>query len=201
MRTAIPIIFALVMVAACGQPENVGNEPAFPADSAVVAEGREVIRATFQELSSSLQKAIEEGGVEHALKFCSVRAVPITDSLATHYGIRIRRASHRPRNPDNRADSLEMVSIENYLTRIRNDEELKPFVYDKPDGAVIHAPIRITGELCLNCHGRPGTDIAASDLEVIRRIYPEDEATGFTAGELRGIWSVRFPKSYFTGTD
>lgn len=165
--------------------------------AAVVEEGREITQAAFRTLGSNLQQAMKEGGVEHALQFCSVEAIPLTDSLSARFSVKVGRASHRPRNPDNRADSLELVSIRNYLQQIEAGEKLSPAVYAAEQGLIFHAPIRIPGELCLNCHGQPGTDITGSNLELIRTLYPEDEATGFATGELRGIWTVRFPFNYF----
>jgi hypothetical protein len=43
--------------------------------------------------------------------------------------------------------------------------------------------------LCLTCHGSNlDADIAAS----IAERYPEDRATGFEAGDLRGVFWVEF---------
>ena len=47
--------------------------------------------------------------------------------------------------------------------------------------------------LCLKCHGQPEREIAPSTMEVLRRLYPEDRATGFRLGELRGMWRVDLP--------
>jgi hypothetical protein len=160
-------------------------------------EGDAIVKATFATLSTNLSGALKEGGVANALEFCNVEAMPLTDSLSTHYNIEIRRASHRPRNPENQADSLEMVSIQAYVKQLEAKGEFKPYVYRHRSNILFHAPIRIAGDLCLNCHGSPGTDIAQRDLELIRELYPQDEATGFEVGELRGIWSIRFPESYF----
>lgn len=190
----------------CGQQSdnNQSASDTFAIDiTAVVEEGKKISGAAFQTLSSNLKRAMAEGDVEYALQFCNVEAMPLTDSLATEYGIELRRASHQPRNPQNRADSLEIASIQKYLDAINTDGELQPFTYAHKNTITYHAPIRIPNKLCLSCHGKPGTDIAESDLETIQELYPEDQAMGFSMGDLRGIWSIEFPKSYFDtlGTD
>lgn len=188
----------LILLLGCGGQSDEGAESQIAVDSTVVVEeGQKITKAAFQTLSTNLQQAMQEGGVKYALEFCNVEAMPLTDSLATHYGIELRRASHQPRNPMNRADTLEMASIQKYLDEIQADAELQPFTYADEQSIIYHAPIRIPNQLCLNCHGEPGVDIAESDLETIRELYPEDEATGFEMGELRGIWSIQFPKAYF----
>jgi hypothetical protein len=41
--------------------------------------------------------------------------------------------------------------------------------------------------------GEPGKDIEPENVAAIRRLYPQDEATGFKLGELRGAWRIDFP--------
>lgn len=200
-----PTILAfLVLLLGCGPQDdrqNSGSADAKLDTTAVISAGQEISQAAFQALSRNLQQAMKEGGVKNALEFCNVRAMTLTDSLASHYGIELRRASHQPRNPQNRADSLEMATIKEYIQKIEQGGELKPVTYADNNAITYHAPIRIPGQLCLNCHGNPGTDIAQSDLETIQELYPEDEATGFEMGELRGLWSIQFPPSFFSGEE
>lgn len=165
--------------------------------TAVVREGKQITKAAFATLSSNLQQALSDGGVENALKFCNVEAMPLTDSLSTNYDVKISRVSHRPRNPANRADSLEMTTIKTYLEHIRQQTELNPEVYSEAKRIIYHAPIRINNPLCLNCHGKVGTDITETDLQTIKKLYPKDQAIGFSMGDLRGIWTVKFPADYF----
>ena len=45
-------------------------------------------------------------------------------------------------------------------------------------------------ELCTTCHG---TQVEASLLQAIKARYPEDAATGFSVGELRGAFTLSKP--------
>lgn len=197
----IPVYFFvlfLVLNAACRSEQQKKEKDPIPIDTAaVVAEGKAIIQASFKTLGSNLKRAMSEGGVSNALKFCNVRAMPLTDSLSGHYGVTVKRVSHRPRNPGNRADSLEMADIKTFINQLETSGELEPRIHFQANTIEFHAPIQISSQLCLNCHGTPGTDIAEPDLEVIKNLYPEDEATGFSIGELRGMWVIEFPRSYF----
>jgi hypothetical protein len=44
--------------------------------------------------------------------------------------------------------------------------------------------------VCLNCHG-PGETINPEVRKVLSARYPEDQATGFQDGDLRGAISVK----------
>ncbi|HEY0970114.1 MAG TPA: DUF3365 domain-containing protein [Gemmatimonadales bacterium] len=48
----------------------------------------------------------------------------------------------------------------------------------------------VAQQRCLACHGER-KDIAPSVLELLAARYPSDQATGYRAGDLRGMISVR----------
>jgi len=49
--------------------------------------------------------------------------------------------------------------------------------------------IPMRAEPCLLCHGAPEPALKAE----IDRLYPQDQATGFRPGELRGAFTVSAP--------
>ncbi len=192
----ITILLMLILTGCGQQKQETTADTAIREDLPAVREkGMEISKKAFGTLSGNLQQAVSEGGVSYALKFCNVEAIPLTDSLSEQSGIEIRRASHRPRNPANEADSLEMETIKKYLAKIENNEDPAPITYRYKKSFIYHAPIRINNGLCLSCHGQPGSDITEENLSVINELYPKDRATGFNMGDLRGIWSIRFPEA------
>ena len=53
-------------------------------------------------------------------------------------------------------------------------------------------PIVFPGGVCSRCHGEEG-EIDAEVRAAIDERYPQDRATGFRPGDLRGAVSVRVP--------
>ncbi|MDZ7660434.1 DUF3365 domain-containing protein [Fodinibius sp.] len=202
MRYGILIAFILAMGYGCQSEsqEQTDNKLAYDT-TVVVNEGQKIAKATFQTLSSNLQKAMQEGGVEYALEFCNVEAMPLTDSLSAHHDVSIRRASHKPRNPYNTADSLEAEVIKQYIKKLESGDKLQPVTYADENRITFHAPITITNSLCLNCHGKVNEDISKENLATIQELYPKDQATGFSMGDLRGVWTIRFPATHFDDAD
>ena len=47
-----------------------------------------------------------------------------------------------------------------------------------------------TGGLCLQCHGEVLDPAVAGK---IAELYPDDQATGFIDGDLRGVFWVEYP--------
>lgn len=162
--------------------------------AAALQQGQVIVAETFSLLSSNLQSAIRSGGVSNALPFCSVAAVPLTTSLAGKRGVAIRRLTHKPRNPVNRADALESTILDHFRTSGVEPNPPAPVVTNLNAATLSYfAPIVLNNELCLKCHGEPGVDIAPEDLAIIQRLYPQDQATGFRLGDLRGAWRVDLP--------
>lgn len=188
MKRTILLSSVMILLGSCEyEPKNVAS------DQLVIETGREIASETFQTLGSQLRGAIEEDGIPHALEFCNVEAMPLTEELADRYNVTIRRATHRPRNQANRADQEELDAIQAYTRAIEGGNELTPRLVRQDDFIRFFAPIRVGMDLCLQCHGTPNSDITKNNLEVIRSLYPEDEATGFSMGDLRGIWSITLP--------
>jgi hypothetical protein len=104
--------------------------------------------------------------------------------------------THKPRNPKARAQGVEQVVLDEFLAGLGGTNPPPPLVTNlQSDSVTFFAPIVLQHEVCLRCHGQPNADIFASDLAVIQRLYPADEATGFRLGQLRGAWRIDFPRT------
>jgi hypothetical protein len=171
-------------------------EPARPFQAGPwIERGSEITGASFAALSGQLKASLAQGGVPAAIEYCSLAAYPLTDSLSEAHSVTIRRSALRFRNPANAPDSLERAVLQTYRTLVEAGQAPRPSAMPVRNGQVaFFAPILLQ-EPCLACHGTVGTDISESDYQLIRDRYPADSATGFSVGELRGLWSVRFPAS------
>jgi hypothetical protein len=147
-------------------------------------------RSAQKELGSTLKRellgAIEESKPAGAVDFCHERAPEIAREVSKSHDLKIGRTSHRLRNPDNRPPSWAEPAVER--------KEPRSYVMQGPaDQLGYLAPIKLGG-VCVNCHGKedqlaPGVD------EMLDRHYPEDQATGFAVGDLRGWFWVEVPSS------
>jgi hypothetical protein len=73
---------------------------------------------------------------------------------------------------------------------IREGKELPQSLVLKEDGVYyFYKPLKIQA-VCLNCHG----DKNAMDkalVEKIKQLYPNDKATGYKGGDLRGVVRIK----------
>ena len=157
-------------------------------------EGPKITAEAFAKLSGTLGEAMAKGGPAGALNMCSEKAPQIAKEVAAAHGVTLRRATHKPRNPKNAADETEKQILADFAKAISNKAAPTPKVITNTDGSKSFvAPIMLGNPLCLQCHGTPGKDIAPETLAAIQKLYPDDEATGFKLGDLRGLWRITFP--------
>lgn len=170
--------------------------------NAAIQRGKAVVAETFSLLSSNLQSAIQQGGVSNALPFCSLAASPLTAGMAGKHGVTIRRVTHKPRNPAGQADAAELAILRQFeaaLPAASATNPPPPIVTNfTANTTTFFAPIVLNNELCLKCHGEPGKDLATENVAVIQRLYPQDRATGFKLGDLRGAWRIDIPLASLT---
>lgn len=148
---------------------------------------------TKQVLGQNLMGTIQREGVLEALEFCNVQAYPLTDSMANHHNAKITRVSDQPRNPNNRANEEDLKFIQQFKNDIENGNDPSSVVVENNMKVAFYHPI-ITNDKCLLCHGDPKKDIADDVFKSINELYPDDEATGYYANQVRGAWKIIFEK-------
>lgn len=197
-RSLLPLLFLFSAILACG-PEKPEVAPEMGEQVAEIAKpaAAELLRT----LVASLTSAMEEEGPEAALEFCSNEAIPLTRMVEAGLAqpLNLKRTSFRYRNPENAPDEAEEEALlfferaildggtpsSSYVQRV-SDEEYR---YYQP---------LFLGEVCLRCHGNPETMDPGVRRALAQR-YPEDLATGYVAGDFRGLVRVAVPAEILDG--
>lgn len=169
-------------LAACSEP---------PADKALIeaadpmARGAELLAPFKSDLKKALSTGMQEGPAA-AIEVCSELAPGIAQSLSVD-GVRMGRSSHRLRNPDNTAPGWVGPIIQAYLD---DPSSRAPQAIELADNRWGYVEPIIVQPLCLTCHG---SELAPEIAARISELYPEDRATGFETGDLRGVFWLEFP--------
>jgi len=188
------LFFTLLMTAlyqGCEAPNNPQSATPEFDPAPWLEKGQAIQKEVFGALSGQLAAAMAEGGVQGAAAYCQLTAYPLTDSLARIHQALIRRATLQPRNPANRASAEETAVLAAYRQDLLAGREPAPRAVKTGDGIAYYSPIRIQA-LCLNCHGTVGAELRTEDHAFLKSLYPDDQATGYALGDLRGIWHIRF---------
>ena len=164
----------------------------------ILQQGGEASGSLLASLGPKLKAALKAGGPEHALMICQQIAQPSTKEVSQNMtggmtGVTITRVSLKPRNPENAPDGLDTEVLTGWQKQVADDGKPPSDEVRVKDGkiAVFYRPILLQ-DVCLKCHGDPAAfSEALSDK--LGKLYPDDKATGYTTGELRGAFRVEFP--------
>ncbi len=136
-------------------------------------------------LRTELMQAMQEGGPANAIAVCSQRATAIAASVSTD-GYTVRRVGTRIRNPGNAPSERDRTALAQFAARDKQDDS--PIRMRNDDGTApafsMYMPLR-AGEMCLTCHGDPASMPQAA-RDALSQRYPQDQATGYALGDLRG---------------
>ena len=142
-------------------------------------------------LEKNLVRVISEKGTIGAIEFCNIKALALTDSISLMNNAVIKRVSDKPRNPKNTANEEELGYIAYFKKLIASGKEPKPIVKRENGEVDFYYPIT-TNTMCLQCHGKPTEQVTPETLTILKNLYPADQAVGYDANEVRGMWSLKF---------
>jgi len=177
-------------LAACQQPHAGAPAPAPAAPSEpsaaerdqVIGQATAAIQPFKKKLSEALTGAIAQGGPLAAIDVCREQAPRLAAEASTP-ALTVGRSALKLRNPGNAArDWLKPVlgelaalpSAEGKQRVVRLDAQRFGYV----EAITLKPP-------CATCHG---SELAAPLAAKIKERYPQDQATGFQPGQLRGVF-------------
>lgn len=137
--------------------------------------------ALFQRLSGRLQEVMFSQGPSDAIEVCRDEAAAIAHEVGEEKRVRIGRTSHRLRSPKNQPPMWAEELVEK-----RTDAPT--FVKLSNSHAAALLPIKLQSQ-CLTCHG-PQAGMAQDVRNKLVKHYPQDRATEFKEGDLRGWFWV-----------
>ena len=183
-RAALPLLSGLAL-SACASHE-LADDRARMAEEARARS--EILADRFQkELLSALTAAMAAEGPQGAIGVCSSIAPALTAQLSEESGASVRRTALKTRNPAAKADATEQRVMASWAAAPFDDEGRPKRWTAREGGEYRYMRAIPTMPMCLACHGE---NIAPEVTAAIRAHYPEDQATGFATGQLRGAFSI-----------
>jgi hypothetical protein len=198
-RALLPFAFVALQLATAGcSGASEGAPDPLPAALALEAEtrGSAAAAALAQGLVGRLGAAIEERGTVGAIDFCAEEAMALTHEFTAAHDpdLEIKRTTSRWRNPANAPDEAE-ARVLRYLEALEAEapgSAPETLTAAGPDGSPRFYRTLRAAPMCLQCHGVEA-ELDPEVRRVLRERYPDDRATGYTAGAFRGVIRVELP--------
>lgn len=159
-------------------------------------QSREVAADFMASLKAELTRAMEAGGPSKAIDACQAVAPAIAQEHSKRTGWQVGRTSLRVRNPGNAPDAWEREALLSFEKRKAAGEDiarLEHYGFVEQDGRTVFRYMKAipTAQMCLACHG---SSLDPSVKATLAELYPNDQATGFSVGDIRGAFTITQPR-------
>lgn len=182
MKTYYPIIIGLL---------SIGLAHATDTDQ-LTAESRDAVKALATELKAVLQTTLKSEGPVVAVSVCNTQAPLLSGKVSAEKSMRVGRTSLRTRNDANAPDAWEAAVLEQFEERKAAGEAVTTLEYSEitqQNGNRVFRYMKAipTDDVCLVCHGQQIPEDLSAKLD---ELYPNDNARGFSKGDIRGAFTV-----------
>ncbi|HPR08106.1 MAG TPA: DUF3365 domain-containing protein [Denitromonas sp.] len=160
---------------------------------------REKALPVLPKVVKMMQDTVADKGVAGAIPVCKDKAPALLKARAEELGWKMRRVSLKTRNPERGTpDAWETAQLTAFDLRAAAGEPASALevgeVMTQADGTKMFRYMRAipVGDVCLSCHGDPAN--IAPDLKAeLDKSYPQDHATGYAKGQIRGALTIERP--------
>lgn len=165
------------------------------AEAKYLEESRKTAQEFMQKLGGTLKEQLQAGGPEQAVAVCKQVAPALAAEYSGEGGV-VKRVSLKPRNATlGTPDAWEERWLQSFDTQLLQGKAVaemeKSEVVQSADGRWYRYMKAIpTQQMCLQCHGQD-YQIPAGVKALLAKEYPNDRATGYSAGMVRGAITIK----------
>lgn len=160
----------------------------------IIDTGERVSQELLQQLGSRLKQEVSANGLLKAAEYCNRNAMTLTEEVNLHQleGTSLKRISLKVRNAANTPSEDERKVLESMQEMLHKGKLGEYLVEENERFYKYYKPLVIKKELCLACHG----DLSKNPQlrQFLNEHYPQDKATGYKMGDLRGAVLVKIKK-------
>jgi hypothetical protein len=209
MIKILVLIIPCFLFFACGNPERVDNSKAVKEGiedrkvrritqtqimEATTNWGKSSVPMLEKSLSDILIQQIKTNGIVKATDFCKVSKIPAVDSIKYLYEANVKRLT-LSNLPTPKLHPKETELLEAYRYNFEKKLPIETNIQKSDTFMFYTAAVVLKEKMCLQCHGKVGTDILEKDFQAMKQKYPNlDTLTNYTLNQPIGIWSIVFDK-------
>ena len=197
--TSLAALIATALLSLIGTVHAQSALPPAGVDESAAVSTREMANELLTQLGQKLKAALTSEGPEAAVSVCKEASPSIARELSAKHGAHMTRVGTRVRNPAmGTPNAWQKDALSQFEGRLAQGEQPASMEYwqvvDQGNGKreLHYAKAIAVQPMCVTCHGS-ASDIPASLAQKIRTEYPQDQATGYSVGKLRGAVVVSRP--------
>ena len=145
------------------------------------------------QLKNKLKTSLKSNGPVESITVCNIEAEKIALNVSKANNLKVGRTSLKARNPSNIPDTWEQEKLLYLEQQMQSGVDIKTLeVYEvtkeNNEKWLRYMKAIPTSEVCLICHGE---SVVLPIKQRLQDLYPNDQATGYKIGDLRGAFTVK----------
>ena len=141
-----------------------------------------------QRLGKVLMTTIQTEGHIAAISVCNEQAPAISAAVSQDLNLHVGRTALKVRNSDNAPSARQEQVLKAFVEQWQRSSNAVPSKqYTDADGKTVWMKAIVMQPQCAACHG---SDIKPALKQAITARYPNDQATGFSVGDIRGAFVI-----------
>lgn len=142
-----------------------------------------------QRLGKVLMHTIKTEGHVAAIRVCNEQAPQIAQAVGSDLNLEVGRTALRVRNPKNAPTARQRDVLQQFVEQWQHTKNVVPTAtYTNDQGQQVWVQAIVMQPQCAACHG---SNIEPALKQAIVERYPEDAATNFEVGQIRGAFVVK----------
>lgn len=156
-------------------------------------QSRNASKQLGSQLKGELKAGLKSQGPVESITICNIEADKIAGNVSKSTNLEVGRTSLKIRNSSNSPDAWEkekLIYLEQQMQSGIDVKTLEVYEVIKENNQKWFRYMKAipTLEVCLVCHGE---SIASPIKHRLEALYPNDKATGYKIGGLRGAFTVK----------
>jgi hypothetical protein len=195
MSRSLPLFLSLCLAGLAG----CAGTPPKAVDAKVLEETRAAAGKLATELGGRLKAEMSSNGPVAAISVCKQVAPEIASRISQEKNWQVGRVGTRARNPGNTPNAWQQEALKQFAERLAKGEkpDAMEFTQIERDTAgygahLNYAKAVVLQPVCTTCHGAV-EGIPEGVRAKLKEDYPNDKATGYQVGDLRGAIVIRRP--------
>lgn len=166
--------------------------------SSLTRDTKQQVLPLIPKVVGAMQEAVSTQGVAGAIPVCREQAPQLIAETRQRTGWSIRRVSLKTRNPERATPDLwEARQLADFNIRAASGEKPETLEHSEitqENGKPVFRYMKAlpAADVCLKCHGA-GESLDPALKANLSKHYPQDQATGYRKGEIRGALTVKRP--------
>jgi hypothetical protein len=157
--------------------------------------GQQISDTLQQALIRQMQQAVAGNSLTEVARYCNLQQLQAYEQLRKKHTASIKRVRLQGQKADLQLNEMEKQLLDAYQYNQENKLPLENNVQKSgTEEMLFTAPILLNNAVCLQCHGKIGTDLTQQAYQSLQTTYNMEGLVNHSLNQPIAVWSILFQR-------